>query len=53
MKFSAVLIASAISLLGIADAKIHKLGLKKIPQEDVTVVCALSLRFGLIMSSNI
>jgi len=39
MKLTAALIASALCLAGIANAKIHKVGLKKIPKEDFTVVC--------------
>ena len=38
MKFAAALIASALCLSGLADAKLHKVGLKKIPKEDFTVV---------------
>jgi len=38
MKFSVALIASVVALGGIADAKVHKFPLKKIPKEDFTVV---------------
>jgi len=38
MKFTAALIAAAVCLGGIADAKGHKVGLKKIPKEDRTLV---------------
>ena len=38
MKLTAALIASVIALGGIADAKVHKISLKKIPKEDFTVV---------------
>ena len=38
MKFTAALIAAAVCLGGLADAKVHKVGLKKIPKEDRTLV---------------
>lgn len=38
MKFTAALIAAAFCLASIADAKVHKVGLKKIPKEDRTLV---------------
>jgi hypothetical protein len=41
MKFTAALIASAVCL-GLADAKLHKVGLKKVPVEETIGVCALS-----------
>jgi len=37
MKFTAALIAAAVCLGGLADAKGHKVGLKKIPKEDRTL----------------
>jgi saccharopepsin len=49
MKLSAALIASALCLGGIADAKVHKVGLKKIPNEDFSIVRSprsLPLLFG-------
>ena len=42
MKLSAALIASAVCLSGLADAKVHKAGLKKIPQEDFSIVLSLA-----------
>jgi hypothetical protein len=38
MKLSAALIATAAALSGLADAKVHKVGLKKIPKEDFSIV---------------
>jgi hypothetical protein len=42
MKFNAALIAAALGLAGIADAKGHKVSLKKIPREDFSVVLHFS-----------
>jgi len=45
MKFAAALIASVLCLSGLADAaKVHKVGLKKIPKEDFSVVLSFSNR---------
>jgi hypothetical protein len=38
MKFSAALIVAALCLTGLVDAKVHKVGLKKIPREDFSAV---------------
>ena len=38
MKLSAALIATAAALSGLAEAKVHKVGLKKIPKEDFSIV---------------
>jgi len=38
MKFTAALIAAAVCLASIADAKVHRVSLKKIPKEDRTLV---------------
>jgi hypothetical protein len=38
MKFTAALIASAVYLAGLADAKVHRVGLKKAPKADLTIV---------------
>jgi len=41
MKFTGAVLASALCLLGIVDAaKVHRVGLKKVPKEDMTVVCS-------------
>lgn len=48
MKFTAALIASAVCLTGLADAKVHKVGLKKIPQEDFSIVLSFKTVFLLI-----
>lgn len=41
MKLSVALIASAVCLTGLAEAKVHRVGLKKIPQEDFSIVLSL------------
>ena len=46
MRLNAALIASVLCLSGIAHAKIHKVGLKKVPKEDFTVVHPLALSFS-------
>ena len=38
MKFVAALIASLLCVGNVANAKVHKLGLKKIPKEDFSIV---------------
>jgi hypothetical protein len=38
MKFIVALIAAAACIAGVADAKGHKVGLKRIPQEDFSIV---------------
>jgi len=43
MKLTAALIATAVCLGGLADAKVHKIPLTKIPKEDFTVVFYLFL----------
>jgi hypothetical protein len=40
MKFIAALIVTAACLAGVADANAHKVGLKRIPQEDFSIVFA-------------
>jgi hypothetical protein len=43
MKLTVALIASVLCLSGLGDAKVHKVSLKKIPKEDLTVVCTLPI----------
>jgi len=38
MKFTSALIAAAVGLASLADAKGHKVSLKKIPHEDFSLV---------------
>jgi hypothetical protein len=38
MKFTAALIASAVYLAGLADAKVHRVGLKKALKADLAIV---------------